>query len=469
MIQKLLRNLPKVDAAVDMMRRREPVEERRVPVLTDAVRSVLEELRRAILSGEVQSLPDEDELAAGILAEFHLREQRSLRPVINATGITLHTNLGRSVLSEEAAKAAMEAARAYSTLEYRIKEGKRGSRYDHVEPLLRKLCGCESALVVNNNAAAVMLVLNTMAKGRSVVISRGELIEIGGSFRIPEIMEMSGCHLAEVGTTNKTHPSDYERAIGEDTALLLKVHTSNFKITGFSEDVSLEEISGIAKKAELPVVFDMGSGSLVSMKRLAGVEEPNAAEALRAGADVVCFSGDKLLGGPQTGIIVGKKLFIDAMKKNPLTRALRVDKMTLAALEATLRQYAEGNAWETIPTLRMLSMDSEELRGKSETLCGYLSRIPGFAVCETEEAAPAGGGSIPGILFPTRCVAVSCEGLSADELEYRLRMLPHPIVARIRSDQVLLDVRTIQEDELRAVEEGFCLLGEELRSEREDT
>ena len=463
MMQQLLRGLPKVDVLAERVKQKEMLPESHSVVLTEAVRAVLDSLRGEIVDGSRNSLPGDDELCGMVLREFHARRQRSLRHVINATGIALHTNLGRSILSKAAVEAVTEAAGGYSTLEYRLREGERGSRYEHVEGLLKELCGCEAAMVVNNNAAAVMLILSTMAKDCSVVISRGELVEIGGSFRVPEIMEMSGCRLIEVGTTNKTHPYDYERGIQEDTALLLKVHTSNFKITGFTETVSLQELTELGKERNLPVVYDMGSGSLVSLNRLPGIREPNAKDAVRAGADIVSFSGDKLLGGPQAGIIVGKREYIDAMKRNPLTRVLRVDKMTLAGLEATLRQYREEDVWETIPTLHMLEMSRDELLGRSMTLCQLLRAIPGLTAVELEDEAPAGGGSVPGVLFPTRCVAVAFPGVSANELECRLRLLPHPIVARIRNEQVLLDVKTIQTEELEALREGFLLLSEELR------
>lgn len=461
MMQQLLRGLPKVDILVEKMDQTQEGKDVSKTFLTCVVRDSIEMVRKQIIQGSRDCLPSEEEMLGIIRTTLHEKRRRSLRPVINATGIVLHTNLGRSVLSEEAARAAAEVAVGYSTLEYRLSEGRRGSRYDHVEELLKKICGCESALVVNNNAAAVLLILSTMAEGRSVVTSRGELVEIGGSFRVPEIMEMSGCRLTEIGTTNKTHAVDYVRGIKEDTALLLKVHNSNFKICGFTESVSLKELSEIAKEHGLPLVYDMGSGSLVSMNHLPGVDEPNAAEALQMGADVVSFSGDKLLGGPQAGIIIGKKTYIDAMKRNPLTRALRVDKMTLAALEVTIRQYLEGDPWKLIPTLRMLSMPKEELMRRGEALFEALFGIPGLSVSEFAEEAPAGGGSMPEVMFPTRCLAVRLKGLSANQLEKKLRELPRPIIARIKDDQILLDVKTISPDEVSAVADGFRLLSKQ--------
>uniref|UniRef100_UPI0035680645 L-seryl-tRNA(Sec) selenium transferase n=1 Tax=Enterocloster aldenensis TaxID=358742 RepID=UPI0035680645 len=423
--------------------------------LAESARNVLARLRQEILEGECTSLPDNRALCRLVEQEYRKNCMRSLRPVINATGIILHTNLGRSILSPEAAEAAKQAASCYTNLEYRLDEGIRGSRYDHMESQLLRLCGGEAAMVVNNNAAAIMLILSTMARGRTVVISRGELVEIGGSFRVPEIMEMSGCRLKEVGSTNKTRRADYERAVDEDTAAILKVHTSNFRMTGFTEEVPLKELAALGKQTGLPVIYDMGSGSLVPMNLMKGVCEPNTPEAVGAGADIICFSGDKLLGGPQAGIIIGRKQYVKAMKANPLARALRVDKMTLAALEATLFQYLDGSAWKNIPTLAMLGMSAEGLREKCMDLIQHLSDIPGISLAMVEDQAPAGGGSIPGVMFPACCASVSCDGISTEELEHLLRMLPRPIIARIHEGKLLLDSKTMKDGDMEIVRDGF--------------
>ncbi len=455
MKKNVLRELPKVDALTEKALTAMELPERARTLLTEAVREVIEALRASVLQEGAPCLPDEEAILSMVREAYAKKTQRSLRPVINATGIALHTNLGRSVLSREAADAAWEVACSYNTLEYALAEGRRGSRYAHVEGLLRELTGAEAAMVVNNNAAAVMLILGTMAKGGSVVISRGELVEIGGSFRVPEIMEMSGATLLEVGTTNKTHPKDYARAIREDTAALLKVHTSNFKMIGFTEEVELSELVELGRTHSVPVIYDMGSGSMLSMRHIRGVQEPNVIEAVQSGADVLCFSGDKLLGGPQAGIIVGRKAYIDAMKANPLTRALRVDKMTMAALEVTLRQYLEGNAEDSIPTLRMLGMTMEQLEARYLKLDALLKTLPRFIRSEQRDEAPAGGGSLPGVMLPSLCMAIALPGVSTDELEKSLRELPRPIIARIHNDKLLLDMRTIAPGELEAVKEGL--------------
>ena len=332
---QLLRAIPKMDELL-----REPllqVQEVPAPLLRETLRAVLETLRQDILEGRVpEELPSREALCREALERAAEEARPSLRPVINATGVVLHTNLGRACLSQRAAQAAYAVARGYSTLEYNVEEGCRGSRHSHAEALLCRITGAESAMVVNNNAAAVLLILSAMGKGGEVVASRGELVEIGGSFRIPDIMMQCGCVLREVGATNKTHLQDYEAAIGEGTRALLKVHTSNFRIVGFTESVSLEDMVALGRKYGLPVIQDLGSGSLVDLLPLGIHDEPAVQQSVRAGVDVISFSGDKLLGGPQAGIILGKRRFIEALKKHPLARAVRVDKMTLAALRETL-------------------------------------------------------------------------------------------------------------------------------------
>jgi L-seryl-tRNA(Ser) seleniumtransferase len=356
--------------------------------------------------------------------------------------------LGRSLLPADAIERLVLLCRNYSNLEYNVEEGRRGSRYVHAESILRELTGAEAALVVNNNAGAVFLVLSTFAGGREVVVSRGQLVEIGGSFRIPDVMRSSGAILREVGCTNRTHPKDYEEAITEQTALLMKIHTSNYRIVGFTSEVSLEELVEIGGRFSLPVVEDLGSGSFLNMSKFGLPGEPTVQEAVRAGADLVTFSGDKLLGGPQAGIIVGRKELVDRCKKNPLTRALRVDKMTLAALESTLRLYRdERQAVEHIPTLRMIALSREVLEKRAHRLATALRDIDREGSFEVEVVAGAsqvGGGSLPAQDLNTLLVAVSSREMSTRGLEASLRGNNPPIIGRIESDRLLMDVRTLQ-------------------------
>ena len=443
--QQLLRALPKVD---ELLRRPE-LDGAAVPapVLTDLVREVVDELRRGILSGDISALPDAEVLCARVLNLAHAASLPHLREVINATGVTLHTNLGRSCLSEAAARAAFDAARRYSTLEYNLTTGQRGSRYDHVQELLCRITGAESAMVVNNNAAAVLLILSSMAAGGEVITSRGELVEIGGSFRIPEIMEQCGCRLREVGATNKTHLRDYRKAIGEDTRALLKVHTSNYRILGFSESVPLAELVALGRETGLPVIEDLGSGCLIDLKQLGIYDEPTVMDSVKAGVDVISFSGDKLLGGPQAGIIIGKKQWIDQFKSHPLTRAMRVAKITLAALEATLRTYLDpARALEEIPTLRMLATPPAELKNQAERLCA-LMREAGVDAQVVEDEDQVGGGSVPCQTLPAFAVAVNPTACSVDGMERALRALDRPIIGRIVRDRYLFDVRTLWEED----------------------
>ena len=355
----------------------------------------------------------------------------------------MHTNLGRACLAEAAAAAVAEVARGYSTLEYDVLTGGRGERYSHVEALLTSLTGAEAAFVVNNNAAAVLLILSALAEGGEVVASRGELVEIGGSFRVPEIMESCGARLREVGTTNKTHLSDYERAIGPDTRALMKVHTSNFRIVGFTESVPRAEMAALGHAHNLAVIEDLGSGSLQG--------EPTVQDSVRAGVDVISFSGDKLLGGPQAGIIIGKKQYIDRLKRHPLTRAMRVDKLTLAALEATLRLYASGTAFEQVPTLAMLAAKPETLFARAEALAKALCAAGAEAEPVSVEDQ-VGGGSVPMQMLPSFAVSVSpAAGRSVEALEAALRLGEPPIIGRIDHGRYLLHVRTLREADFAAI------------------
>lgn len=446
---QLLRQIPKID---ELLRQEEiQAAAKKFPhsVVLESLRQTIDALRQSILDGQQDAPVNSAALCSQAIALMEEKSTMNLRPVINATGIILHTNLGRARLSDHAVQAIASIAQDYNTLEYNLKKGSRGSRYDHVEELIAKITGAEDAMVVNNNAAAVMLVLSTMAKGREVIVSRGELVEIGGAFRVPDIMAQSGGTLVEVGTTNKTHPSDYVKAITENTGALLKVHTSNFKIMGFMEEVSLEEMVEIGHKAGLPVLYDLGSGALVRLEDYGILDEPNVLDSVKSGADIISFSGDKLMGGPQAGIIIGKKEYIDAMKKNPLTRAFRIDKLTLAALEATLRDYLDPQvAVATIPTLKMIAATTETLRPKAEKLLKLLAQEPqGYTVELCEDVGQIGGGSVPTQMIPSAVVTLKTTEISLDTLEQRLRKAPLPIIARISKERMLLDVRTIDEEQ----------------------
>ena len=403
--------------------------------LTTAIREALEEARRGILAGETPDVEEHSilETASRILSN------RGLRRVVNATGVILHTNLGRSVLSERAALAAWEAATSYSNLEYDLASGGRGSRYDHAVPLLRELTGAEDALVVNNCAGATLLALSAIvadAAGDSkpeVIVSRGQLIEIGGGFRIPEVLDLSGTHMREVGTTNRTRLSDYEKAINENTRAILWVHPSNFEVRGFTESANVADLATLG----LPVIADVGSGALLP---LGG--EPRVEDAVRDGASLVLFSGDKLLGGPQAGIVVGESKLVSAMRRHPLARALRADKLCLAALEATLSAYLEGTAHEELPTLGMFHAPVEELREKAERLARDLTRIsPSLQIDAAPSVARSGGGTLPVYEIPS--LAVRIGGANADALAARMRTADPPVVGRVSEGRLWLDVRTL--------------------------
>lgn len=450
----LMRQLPKVD---EMMRSMalEGITDAPAVLIKLACQKEIQLERQKILSGESCQL-SKDELIRRIKAEIERQNQPHLRRVVNGTGIVLHTNLGRARLSQTVSESMKEISGSYSNLEYHLETGERGSRYDHVEQLLTFLTGAEAALVVNNNAAAVYLVLNSMAKGKEVIVSRGELVEIGGAFRVPEIMTASGCRLTEVGTTNKTHERDYEDNISENTGALLKVHTSNYKIIGFTEEVSLEQMKAVGERHGLPVIYDLGSGLLADLKAYGIGDEPTVKDCLEQRADIVCFSGDKLLGGPQAGIIVGKACYINQMKKNHLLRALRIDKLTLNALELTLRQYlSPETAMEQIPTLKMITEPLERLREKAEHLHSLLVKQPGVQAEVLETEGQIGGGTMPGVNLASYAVGISVERVSADMLESMLRNNSVPIIARIWKNKVLLDVRTMSEDDLLEAADFF--------------
>ncbi len=453
----MLKSIPKIDIILNEPKIQTEIIISGRAVVVECARAITEKLRADILSEQLKEMPDLEQIIAEVIFLVKKKTKANLCPVINGTGIILHTNLGRALLCEQAAKAAYEIAKSYSTLEYDCVKGERGSRYSHISGLLTQLCGCESAIVVNNNAAAVLLILSSLAKDKEVIVSRGELVEIGGSFRIPEIISQSNAFLVEVGTTNKTHLKDYANAINPDkTAALLKVHTSNYKILGFTDEVSLQELVELGKKEDIPVIHDLGSGAFINTQDYGLEYEPNIIDSIKSGADVVCFSGDKLFGGPQAGIIAGKKEYIDKMKVNPLARAVRVDKMTLAALEATLRIYLEPNeAVKQIPTLRMLTFSLSDLRKKAEILFDLLTDNKKISVTIIEQEGQVGGGSMPAQILPSVCIAVTSNELSLDTIDERLRNCELPIIGRIHKSQYLLDVRCVDELNFSYIAESF--------------
>ena len=416
-----------------------------------SIRDVIELRRTEILKGQ-RTDPAED-LASAIEKRIASLSSYSLTPVINATGIVVHTNLGRAVLSEGVLEHVLEIGAGYSTLEYDLTAGKRGQRHIHTRRLLREITGAEDALIVNNNAAAVLICLNSLAAGREVIVSRGELVEIGGSFRVPDVMKSGGVILREVGTTNKTHLRDYSSAINENTALILKVHQSNYKIVGFTEDVRMGDLAALGREKGVPVMCDLGSGCLLDLRKYGIHDEPSVQETVRSGADIVTFSGDKLLGGPQGGVIAGKQEFVEKIRKNPLARALRIDKLTIAAFEATLMEYMDPErAVREIPVLRMLFQPLGEIRTRAKKIASALRaavRDERFEV--TEDSSRAGGGALPEAEFPSFAVSVKPRGISVNELESRLRRGSPPVIARIKDDSLLLDARTIGKDDIKVL------------------
>ena len=419
-------------------------------VVVQAIREVLSEAREKIIAARTADTSAEA-LSAAISRRIQKLSAFSLLPVINATGIVLHTNLGRAVLSEKALNNVIAVSKGYSTLEYDLEAGKRGKRHTHTKRVLKQLTGAEDALIVNNNAAAVFLSLNTTARDREVIVSRGELVEIGGSFRVPDVMTASGAILREVGTTNKTHPYDYSRAINEKTGLILKVHQSNYKLVGFTQDVSIEELAELGNKHGIPVMYDMGSGCLIDLKPYGIHTEPSVQEIMRSGADLVTFSGDKLLGGPQGGIIVGKKELIEKIQKNPLARAVRVDKMTIAAFEATLMEYMDPEyALQNIPVLRMLFQAPKTIKIRAQKIMLQLRKqVTDAEIRLIQDSSKAGGGSLPDAEFETYAVALKPEHISVNDLEARLRESSPPVIARIKDNALILDARTIQGQDIR--------------------
>ena len=437
-MQTELRKLP----SVDRLLQEQPVQtlsrEYGHSLVVEAIRVTLDDLRWRILAGA--DCPSQAELLAEIGGRVAASTRPTLQPLINATGVIIHTNLGRAPLSDATLAAMQEAGTGYSNLEFDLAQGERGSRYDHAEELLRRLTGAEAALLVNNNAGALLLILTALARGREVVISRGQLVEIGGGFRIPDVMAQSGARLIEVGTTNRTYRRDYETAITEATALLLRVHSSNFRIIGFTHQVESGELVELARECKLEMVDDLGSGALLDTAAFGLAHEPMVQESVAAGADLVCFSGDKLLGGPQAGIIVGKKALVERLKQHPLVRALRVDKTTIAGVQANLLHYLKGEALREIPVWRMIAMPLPEIEARAARLAAQLAEV-GIQAEVAEGFSTVGGGSLPGETLPTRLVALRVN--SPDALARSLRLGQPAVVGRIEGGRLLLDLRTV--------------------------
>lgn len=430
-------------------------------VLVRSIRSVVENLRTIIMDGE-QDITETKFSDSVILERVKNSVKQAmtsnLKRVVNATGIVVHTNLGRSLLAKDAVENLLTIASRYSNLEFDLSKGKRGSRYSSVEDILCEISGAQAAMVVNNNAGAVFLCLETLSRGKKVIVSRGELVEIGGSFRIPDVMAKSGAVLKEVGTTNRTHFPDYENAIEHDTGLLLKVHKSNFSVVGFTAEVSLEELVALGTTYQIPVMEDLGSGTFVDFTKYGLLKEPTVQESVAAGVDVVTFSGDKLLGGPQAGIIVGKKDLIDRIKKNPITRALRIDKLTLAALESTLRHYRNiDREIDSIPTLRMITLPLDHIEKRAKELAKLMENAgdPRISVCLVDVFSRPGGGAFPLQKLPSKGVGVKVQGISANAVEKKMRGNDIPIIGRIEEDRFIMDLRTIQDDELPIIINAF--------------
>jgi len=448
----LLSSLPSVDEALKSEYGREWLGKYPRRYVVDAIREAIAQRRKEILEGSSKEVSLES-MAPDISFNVKRLASPSLRPLINATGIVVHTNLGRSILSGRIMENVCTIATGYSNLEYDLASGSRGKRHTHIKRLLREITGAEDGFAVNNNAAAVFLCLTALAKGREVIVSRGELVEIGGSFRIPDVMSHSGALLREVGTTNKTHLHDYEHAVGDATALILKVHRSNYQIVGFTEEVPVEKLVSFGHGRGVPVMYDLGSGYLIPLHQYGIHGEPAVQEMVRSGADLITFSGDKLLGGPQAGIIVGKRELIERIQKHPLARAVRIDKLTLAALEATLMEYVDGEqAKEHIPTLRMLLEDPVAIKARAKKIASLIQRRTKDAGVQVmEDSSQAGGGSLPEVEFPTYVVAIKPENISVNELEERLRRGEPAIIARIQGNSLILDARTIGDREITSV------------------
>lgn len=459
--KEMLRRLPKIDEVILLLEKSGIYDLASRETVLETCRNVVQKLRDAIIEAKEKDLPklSQNAAAVGDIVEQTIKGfyRYHLVKVVNATGVILHTNLGRAPLCSDARQRILEVGKGYSNLEFDLAKGERGQRYDHVSTLICALTGAEDALIVNNNAAAVLLVLNTLSEGRESIVSRGELIEIGGEFRIPEIMKKSGSVLREVGTTNRTRLEDYEKAICPATGLIMKVHTSNFRIVGFTEEAEIIPLVALGRKHAVPVMDDLGSGCLIDLEQYGLPHEPTVRDVLSAGVDVVTFSGDKLLGGPQAGIITGKKELLAKIKKNPLNRALRIDKFTLAALEATLMQYLKpASVTGKIRSLQALTEPVAAVKKRARKLLGKLEKA-GLAPLEFalhEDFAAAGGGSLPTQKIPTVLVGVKNK-IPAGRMEEKLRKIEVPVIVRVDKDEILIDLRTVAEDEFGCIVDGL--------------
>lgn len=465
----LLRKIPKTDILLSQPDMKAACGSFPYELVKETIKDCTDTLRRDILSGAATSVPTAEELAHRVLGKLHSGDIYSLKRVINATGVVLHTNLGRAPLGSAAAEHIAAVASGYSNLEFDLEKGERGSRYAHVEKLLCDITGAEAAMVVNNNAGAVFLMLNTLCYGKKVAVSRGELVEIGGSFRVPEIMARSGAELVEIGTTNKTHPYDYADAIDAGASVLLKVHTSNFIISGFTESVEIEKLAKIAKEKDTMLLYDLGSGFFFPCENFGLHDEGQVVgKCLRAGADVVCFSGDKLLGSVQAGILAGKKEYIDRIKKNHLTRMLRIDKLSLAGLEYTLR-YSTGPALaaQSIPALDMLSRTEEQCRELAKTLAErIITDVPGAHAEVVHVQDEPGGGSLPGVLLDGAAVSLQLNWIGTEEFEKALRSRSVPVIARISRDNVLFSARTLMDGDIEEIAAAVAGIAAEAKAGR---
>lgn len=451
-VGQVLRRIPKMDALLALPEISQACERTSYPEVKHLIAQELDHIRKQVLAGVETEVPTKEAIARNVLAQLDASGSFSLRPVVNATGVVLHTNLGRAPFGERMARHVAQVASGYSNLEYNLAKGKRGSRYAHVERHLCELTGAEAAMVVNNNAAAVFLMLNTLAADERVAVSRGELVEIGGSFRVPEIMAASGAELIEVGTTNKTHAYDYERAVEAGARALLKVHTSNFVMCGFTEAVGIAELARIAHSAGAYVLYDVGSALLFPGEVLGLTDVEVVRRAIAEGADVVTFSGDKLLGSAQAGVIVGSQDAIQRMKRNQITRMLRIDKLSLAALEqALVWQLDPACAREQVPALRMIAEGPDILEPRAEELASALNDVPGALTQVLPVTDEVGGGSLPGVELEGRAVALTLEGVAAEDLERKLRCALHPIVARVSEGRVLFSVRTLMAGDVQRI------------------
>ncbi|MFZ3056535.1 MAG: L-seryl-tRNA(Sec) selenium transferase [Smithella sp.] len=460
--KEMLKKLPKIDEVLLILEKQNIYDLAPRDIVKETCRKVVQDLRDKIVNAQkkqsAESCPDAVAVAQEVEKSIKGLYRYSLRRVVNATGVILHTNLGRAPLCPEALQRIMEVGKSYSNLEFDLVKGERGQRYDHVSSLICALTGAEDALIVNNNAAAVLLVLNTLADKKEAIVSRGELIEIGGEFRIPEIMKKSASKLREVGTTNRTRLGDYEKAVNDKTGLIMKVHTSNFRIVGFTEEADIESLVELGKNRGIPVMDDLGSGCLIDLDQYGLQHEPTVRETLVTGIDVVTFSGDKLLGGPQAGIIVGKKEVLAKIKKNPLNRALRIDKFTLAALEATLMHYLNpAQAVKKLRALKALTEPVTAVKKHAEKLITKLQEenFDSLKFTLREDFAAAGGGSLPTQKIPTVLVAVKNKKMTANKMEEKLRQLDVPVIVRVDKDEILLDLRTVAEDDFAFIIEGL--------------